>query len=118
MARLRLEIPDLSDEDVQRLIAALAGVVPGVDLKIEVETDMAKAAVKTKARRETLTAKAAAPTAKKPGRPRAKVGKKSGTLYLDLAVWEALERVKTQNLEEGISTTANRLLRKALGLDG
>ena len=59
MARLRLEIPDLSDEDVQRLIAALAGVVPGVDLKIEVETDMAKAAVKTKARRETLTAKAA-----------------------------------------------------------
>lgn len=109
MARLRLEIPDLSDEDVQRLIAALAGVVPGVDLKIEVETDMAKAAVKTKARRATVTQQEP---------ERAKMGRKPKgrtpiTVHLEPGALVALEST-AKRIGKSRSDTMNAILNLAL----
>lgn len=59
------------------------------------------------------------PTIKtKAGRPAPPVRKSKKSLYLDEQVWQALETVSKANGDEGISSAANRLLRKSLLLDG
>lgn len=105
MARLRLEIPDLSDEEVQRLIAALAGVVPGVDLKIEVETTMATQAA-------TKKAKAPSKRKSKGGRPMvSETGQKLAfhPVGLEPSLW-AWVRLSA----EAAGLTPNRFLRQLI----
>jgi len=59
------------------------------------------------------------PTIKtKAGRPPPPVRKSKKSLYLDEQVWQALDAVSKANADEGISSAANRLLRKSLLLDG
>lgn len=111
VAQVRVVTGNLSDEEVASFLARLASIAPGMALQIEVDTDMAKAAVKTKARREPEK------VTTRMGRPAPLIPKQKRSVYLDTQIWEKLGALQRKNADPSLSVTLNRLLRQALSLD-
>jgi len=110
---------DLPDELCQRLLSCSPPLDVTSICRTALEEALSRCMSSCMQPNKALERPIMSPTIKtKAGRPPPPVRKSKKSLYLDEQVWQALDAVSKANADEGISSAANRLLRKSLLLDG